>query len=106
MNDDSNSQISALQRQVFALLIALIVVSGTLTVFLYRQASIVGKDIEAVKPQAQQIIGAFNQNLTLMDGFVKNLIVYGQTHPDFQPVLLKYGLVVPPPAAPAVAPKK
>ena len=106
MNDDSNSQISALQRQVFALLIALIVVSGTLTVFLYRQASIVGKDIEAVKPQAQQIIGAFNQNLTLMDGFVKNLIVYGQTHPDFQPVLLKYGLVVPPNAAPAVAPKK
>ena len=38
MNPDLNSEVSALRQQVYVLLIALIVVSGTLTVFLYRQA--------------------------------------------------------------------
>lgn len=118
MNDDTNSQIAALQRQVFTLLLSLIVVSGTLMVFLYRQASVSGKDIEAIKPQAQQIIGVYNQNQTLMVNFVNQLVAYGQKHPDFVPVLAKYGIapvagvpagavspVAPAPAAPAV-PKK
>jgi hypothetical protein len=113
MNEDTNSQVAALQRQVFTLLLALIVVSGTLTVFLYRQASLSGKDIDAIRPQAQQIIGAYNQNQTLMINFVNQLVAYGQKHPDFVPVLAKYGIApvagVPAgavaPAAPA-APKK
>lgn len=109
MITDTNSEISALKRQVFTLLLALIVVSGTLTVYLYRQASITGKDIDAIRPQAQQIIGAFNQNQSLMVNFVNQLVAYGQTHPDFRPVLLKYGVTPPPvavPVTPAAAPKK
>jgi hypothetical protein len=99
MSFDSNSEISALKNQVFTLLLALIVVSGTLTVYLYRDASLKGKDIEALRPQAQQIIGAFNQNQSLMINFLNQLIAYGQAHPDFQPVLRKYG-IAPQPAAP------
>lgn len=110
MNDDLNTQVSALQRQVFALLLALIVVSGTLTVYLYRQASISGKDIDAIKPQAEKIIGAYNQNQELMVNFVNQLVAYGQTHPDFRPVLAKYGIApvpgVPAGTPPRVAPKK
>jgi len=104
MNDETNPEITALQRQVFALLLALIVVSGTLTVYLYRQASISGKDIDAIRPQAQQIIGAFNQNQALMNSFVKDLAAYGQKNPDFRPVLAKYG-IAPQPTATAPAPK-
>ena len=89
MNADSNSEICVLKRQVFTLLVALVVVSGTLTVYLYRQASITGKDIAAIQPQAQQLIGAFNQNQSLMIGFVNQLVAYGQAHPDFRPVLMK-----------------
>lgn len=100
MSADSNSEISALKRQVFTLLVALVVVSGTLTVYLYRQASITGKDITAIQPQAQQLIGAFNQNQSLMISFVNQLVVYGQAHPDFRPVLLKYGIQPPPPGTP------
>lgn len=108
MNPDSNSEISALKRQVFTLLVALIVVSGTVTVYLYRQASITGRDIDAIRPQAQQIIGAFNQNQSLMVGFINQLVAYGQTHPDFRPVLMKYGVTPPPVAIPTTpaAPKK
>jgi hypothetical protein len=100
MITDSNSEISALKRQVFTLLLALVVVSGTLTVYLYRQASLTGKDISAIKPQAQQLIGAFNQNQNLMINFVNQLVSYGETHPDFRPVLAKYG-IAPQPGIPA-----
>jgi hypothetical protein len=99
MNPDSNSEVFALQRQMFSLLIALLIVSGTVTTYLYRQASIINKDIEAVKPQAQQVIGVFNQNQALMVSFLNQLVTYSQTHPDFRPILLKYGInptAVPP----------
>jgi hypothetical protein len=100
---DNSGEIAALRNQVFILLVALIVVSGTLTVILYRQVSITGKDIRmeqttlnGLKPQAQ----AINQ-------FVARLISYAQRHPDFVPVLKKYGInpnALPPPGASAVAP--
>jgi hypothetical protein len=106
-------QIVALRHQVFTLLLALVVVSGTLTVYLYRQASLARKDIAAIKPQAAQIIKAFSENRVGMENFVKQLSAYGNTHPDFQPILRKYGIVPQPanapgaPAAPAAptAPK-
>jgi hypothetical protein len=97
-------QIVALRHQVFTLLLALVVISGTLTVVLYRQARLAGKDIAAIKPQATKIIQAFAQRRASMENFVKQLTDYGSAHPDFQPILLKYGLVPQPAAAPA-APK-
>jgi hypothetical protein len=94
-------QITALRRQTFTLLLALIIVSGTLTVFLYRQASLTRRDIAAIKPQATQIIQAFAQNGPNIQNFVKQLAAFGVTHPDFRPVLQKYG-ITPANAAPAV----
>ena len=100
-------QVVALRHQVFTLLLALVVVSGTLTVYLYRQSSLTGKDIAAIKPQASQIIEAFKRDQQSMEGFVKQLTAYGVTHPDFQPILKKYGIVPSAqPAAVPVAPKK
>jgi hypothetical protein len=97
-------EIVALRHQVFSLLLALVVVSGTLSVYLYRQASTTGKDIAAIKPQAIKIIQEFTQNRASMESFVKQLSVYGGTHPDFQPILKKYG-ITPQSAAAAAAPK-
>jgi hypothetical protein len=100
-------RVAALQRQVFTLLLALIVVSGTLTIYLYHQASVTRKDVSAIRPQADKIISVFNQNRAAMQAFVGQLAIYGQTHPDFQPILKKYGIVPPPvtnaPAKPAAA---
>lgn len=94
-------QIVALRRQTFTLLLALTMVSATLTGFLYIQQRHTGKDLEAVRPQATQIIQAFAQNGQNIQNFVKQLAAFGVTHPDFQPILKKYGIA---PAAPAVAP--
>ncbi len=99
MQTDLSDQIAALRRQTFTLLLALIIVSGTLTVFLYRQASLTRKDIAAIKPQATQIIQAYAQNGQNIQNFVKQLEIFGTTHPDFRPILQKYGIA-------PVAPKK
>ena len=96
-------QVVALRHQVFTLLLALVIVSGTLTVYLYRQWDITSKDLAAIKPSATQVIEAFKQNQQAMEGFVKQLTAYGLTHPDFQPVLKKYGIV--PQAQPAPTPR-
>jgi hypothetical protein len=88
MNSDSNSEISALRNQVFILLVALIVVSGTLTVYLYRQASVMGKDINA----SNQLISNVNQSQTVILTFANQLAAYSKTHPDIVPLLAKYGI--------------
>jgi hypothetical protein len=94
-SNDLNEQVSALQRQVFALLLALIVVSGTLTVYLYRQASVTRKDTDALQQQAGPVIAIFRQNQAAMINFVNQLVIYSETHPDFRPVLLKFGITPP-----------
>jgi hypothetical protein len=96
-------QIVALRHQMFTLLLALVVVSGTLTVVLYRQAKLIGKDLETIKPQAAQIMQAFNRDRQGMENFVKQLTAYGAAHPDFQPILKKYGITQQPGNAPAAA---
>lgn len=99
LTDSVTDQIAALRRQVSTLLLALIVVSGTLTVFLWYQSHVTGKAIEALKPEAIRLTKVFEQNRPVMDKLVRQLIVYGQSHPDFQPILKKYGVPLTLPAA-------
>ena len=106
MNSDStsNPEICALQRQIFFLLAALVVVSGTLATYVFWQSKVYGKDLEVITPQAMQTIGAFSQNQALIVSFENQLINYAKTHPDFQPILGKDGLITPvAPVAPAPA---
>jgi hypothetical protein len=105
MSSDTNPEISALRNQIFILLVALVIVTGTLTVYLYRQASTTGKQINAIKPQAQQIVAAYNQNQPQILDFVNKLVAFGEKNPDFsQRVLKKYG-ITPDPAHPVVPAK-
>ena len=104
MITDNNTEIAALKNQVFTLLVALIVVSGTLTVYLYRQVSLAGKDLA----QGQQLSAMLNTNEVAVSTFVTKLVAYGEKHPDFVPVLKKYGIapVAGVPATAPAAPKK
>jgi type II secretory pathway component PulF len=104
MTTDTNSEIAALKNQIFTLLVALIVVSGTLTVYLYRQVSLAGKDLV----QGEQLSAALSQNEANVSAFVTKLVAYGEKHPDFVPVLKKYGIapVAGVPAGAQAAPKK
>jgi hypothetical protein len=102
MNSDLASEMSALRNQVYILLLALIVVSGTLTVYLYRQASITGKDINA----SNQLIAEVNQSQVQIITLANQLAAYGRTHPDIVPLLTKYGIGPNGIPTPAGAPKK
>jgi hypothetical protein len=105
--NDLLDQIIALRQQAFTTLLALVVVSGTLTVYLYRQANVAGKELKLIKPQAAQIIEVFKRDQPAMEAFVKQLTAYGVNHPDFQPILKKYGIVPQAQPTPApVVPKK
>lgn len=90
--DDLPGQIASLRRHITTLLLALIVISGTLTVYMWYQSHITGKAIGALQPQAIQITKLFEQNRPGVEKLVRELIVYGQTHPEFEPILKKYGI--------------
>ena len=103
-SENNNVEIAALKNQVFTLLVALIVVSGTLTIYLYRQTSVAGKDLA----QGEKLAAMLNQNEATVSGFVTKLVAYGEKHPDFVPVLKKYGIAPVPgmPAGTTAPPKK
>ena len=106
MNDnitDSASEIATLRNQVFTLFLALIVVSGTLTTFVYYQSRQTSKQIAV----AEKTIEDLKKNDQNVNAFVGQLLAYGQRDANFLPVLKKYGLPLDKPAAaPAAAPKK
>ncbi|HEY1660942.1 MAG TPA: hypothetical protein VGI03_00855 [Verrucomicrobiae bacterium] len=94
MNElDSNSgladQVAALQRQVFLLLLALIVVTGTLVAYLCYESHHIGKDVNNIQAQ---IIQPFDKKLPAIKSFVSQLVAYGNDHPEFRPILVKYGI--------------
>lgn len=89
MNDDLNPGITALRNQVFILLVALVVISGTLTVYLYREARLLGKDVEA----NQNVVNNYNQGQPALSNFVNQLGAYSVTHAEIRPVLAKYGII-------------
>jgi len=93
MNDlnsqaDISDQLAALQRQVFILLLALIVVSGTLTATLYHEARGMRRDLAAGK----QLIITVNHDQPVIVSMINQIAVYGRTHPDIVPLLNKYGI--------------
>jgi len=93
---DLVGQVVALQRQVFTLLLALIVVSGTLVAYLGYESHHLGKDITAINAQ---VVQPYKQKLPAIESFISQIVAYGQAHPDFRPVLVKNGVVaVTPPA--------
>lgn len=113
--NDLQAQYDALRHMVVSILILVVVISGTLNIYLLRQWRSTSKDLEAVKPQAAQIFAEYQKSGPMMENFVKKVTEYGRTHADYAPIMAKYGLkpptatnfppVTPAPAVPA-APKK
>ncbi len=110
---DLQAQYDTLRHLVVSILILVVVISGTLNIYLLRQWRSTSKDLAAIRPQATQLIAEYQKvSGPLMQDFVKKLTEYGRTNPEFAPVLAKYGLkpstpTNPAPKAPAAtAPKK
>jgi hypothetical protein len=103
--NDLQDQVDALRHLMVSILILVIVISGTLNIYLLRQWRTVSKDLAGIRPQAAQMIAEYQKvSAPLMTDFVKKITEYGRTHPDFAPVLTKYGLKPTAPTAAAPAP--
>jgi hypothetical protein len=115
--NDLQAQFDGLRHLVVSILILVVVISGTLNIYLLRQWRTASKDLAAIRPQAAQMIAEYQRvSAPLMTDFVKKITEYGRTHPDFAPILAKYGLkpggatgaapVTTPPQQPTTTPKK
>jgi hypothetical protein len=110
--NDLQAQYDALRHTVVSILILVVVMSGTLNIYLLRQWRSTSKDLEGIRPQAAQMITEYQKSSPLMENFVKKITEYGRTHPDFAPIMAKYGLKtatstnLPTAAAVPAAPKK
>lgn len=90
---DLEFQVVALQRQVFLLLLSLIVVTFTLVFYLYYQSHILTNDLDKYRPTALQVIKNYNDNAQVIANFESQVGNYAQAHPAFQQALKQYGIV-------------
>lgn len=105
---DWQGERARLERQITFLLVALVILSVTVTVFLWRQVRYAKRDLEMLRPVAAQVIQEFNQKKPEVDSFIARLFEYGRAHPDFAPIINKYQIKpltgAPPAAATSPAP--
>jgi hypothetical protein len=110
---DADAAHRCLQSQLNVMLAILVLLSGTVCAYFYRQLTYSRKDLDLFRPQAQQAIEAYERDKPILNDFLKKMTDYAATHPDFMPIAVKYGLANPPPAtasppsaAPQTAPAK
>ena len=83
----------ALHHLLVSVLILVLVVSGTLSIYLLRQWRLTSKDLAAYQPDAVRFIDDFKkERAPRMEAFLEKLKEYGQANPNFVPILTKYGL--------------
>lgn len=89
------AQYQWLRKQIVTVLILMIVVSGTLSIYLLRQSTYASHDLKMISPEAAQIIPQYTKNGgPAMDQIVSKLTDYAKSHPGFAPILAKYGVNV------------
>jgi hypothetical protein len=112
---DLAEQLRMAQRQLsnlmVVLLVFLLVVSGTLAIFLWQQVRYAKADLVTLQVQSQQldqakqIIAEYNsKSVPAMQKFINDLGQYAGSHPDVLPIMAKYGLVQRKPATTGTGP--
>lgn len=97
---DLKETCASLRHQFNSVLILLLVVSSTLTIFFLRQVTLARKDRDMIRPG----IVEYHQNgVPALNEFTDKLREYAKTHPDVVPILIKYGIVQKATNAPAPA---
>src|SRR5436189_5543029 len=83
---DLHEQIESLRHLIGSILILLVVVSGTLTIFLLREMKNTSAQLDAFRQGATNMIAVYQkQQAPVMDDFINKIKQYGQAHKDFDP---------------------
>ncbi len=83
------AEIDSLRHLVVSLLILLLVVSGTLSIYLLRQWRTSQTELKTLRGMVDQYT---KEDLPLITNYAAKLTEYGRTHTNFVPILQKYGL--------------
>ncbi len=105
---------NALHSFLLALLLVLIVISGTIWYFFMKQTRNIGNDLLFLTPVYTNTVAQYQRAAPIIDETFAKMQAFGRTNPDFVQILAKYGLqpagvpvgpaqpaVTRPPAAPA-----
>ena len=88
--EDLKALCNCLRQQLNAVLILLLLVSATLSLFFLRQVSEVRKQRDAL----QLMVNNYQQQtMPVLNDFTAKLREYSKTHPDVVPILTKYGVL-------------
>jgi hypothetical protein len=87
--NELQAQCQWLRRQIQTILILLILVSATLTCYMWLQVRYASKDLTQVRPVIEEYTKTQGP---AMDDFARKLADYGRQHPDFNAIYTKYGL--------------
>ena len=100
---DWRAEYEALRNLVVSVLVLVIVLSGSLNIYLLRQAKYASSDLKVARPQVGQMVAEYQRGIEpTVRNMVSKLGEYGKTHPDFQPILNRYNIKpIPAPVAPA-----
>ncbi len=104
--NELRAQCESLRQLVTSLLVLLLVVSGTLNVYMWRQFQNTKRVLNA---ERQMVLDYAKGQGAAIDTFIKRLQEFEKKNPDFAPVLAKYGIAAtgaPPATATSPAPAK
>lgn len=127
-NAELRATCAELESQIFTLRIVLLLAVAVTGLFFWREGNLNGAVVAQMQPQVTQISqylgqlekqgSSFEKQMQALQAIAMRLSDFGKTHPDYQPILAKYGIQVaaaptpaptaakPAAAAPAAAPKK
>jgi len=87
------AECQSLRQTVSALLVLVLLVSGALDIYLMRQWKMARAELQRRGPQISQFVAEYNKvSAPAIADFVKRIVEYEKTHPDFTYILLKYNL--------------
>jgi hypothetical protein len=95
-----------LRHVVVSGLFLLLIISASLDLYFLRQWRFSKADLATLRPQVQQLAAQFNHDSEGMKEFVRRLVEYDRSHPDFAPIAAKYrleGLLGKPAAPPPIS---
>lgn len=85
-------QCAQLRAQTQNLRLAQLIVALAVAGFFWVEVARNGQALETMRPQAAQVAEVTKKQTPAINDFVNRLAEFGRTHPDFVPVLTKYGI--------------
>src|SRR5688572_20021722 len=89
------AQCQDLRTLLTATLVALLVLSVGVNLFLAKEQRIVRQKLTALRPMVYDLAAQFRQKEPNMKAFINALQTYSYSNPDFRPLLDRYKVAIP-----------